>query len=76
MNYTRYADDITFSTDAASFHTSIVEGYDDWLRVVELGKGLRKVIAEANFSINFKIFDRDFSIDFFFFDREIPIKIF
>ncbi len=52
--YTRYADDITFSTDAASFHTSIVEGYDDWLRVVELGKGLRKVIAEANFSINFK----------------------
>jgi RNA-directed DNA polymerase len=51
--YTRYADDITFSTNQDSFPKSIVEGYDDVLHQVELGKGLVKAIVDNKFEINY-----------------------
>jgi RNA-directed DNA polymerase len=50
--YTRYADDMTFSTNHDFFPTTIVERYDDVLRHVELGKGLTKAIQDNNFAIN------------------------
>jgi RNA-directed DNA polymerase len=48
--YSRYADDITLSTDKALFETSVVK--NGFSEPVELGDALLKVIASNSFKVN------------------------
>lgn len=48
--YTRYADDLTFSTDSNAFHTSVAS-YSE-VGKLELGSGLKDIIKDNSFRIN------------------------
>jgi hypothetical protein len=50
--YTRYADDITISTDQKAFPIQIVSGSDAAYNASELGHELKKVIERNKFTIN------------------------
>ena len=49
--YTRYADDITISTNMKSFPSSIVEYFDE-LPQIQLSEGIRNIIKENGFNVN------------------------
>jgi len=49
--YSRYADDITFSTNRRSFPQSIIRRSEDALARLELGKDLNDIILNAGFSL-------------------------
>jgi RNA-directed DNA polymerase len=51
-SYSRYADDITFSTKGAAFAGGVVESFDAYGTTVVLGSELTSVIAKHQFSVN------------------------
>ncbi|WP_068324076.1 retron Ec67 family RNA-directed DNA polymerase/endonuclease [Polynucleobacter yangtzensis] len=52
LTYTRYADDLTFSTNAQSFPESIAVSSADSLHSWMVGKGLNELIERSGFRVN------------------------
>ena len=51
-SYSRYADDLTFSTNKKTFPVKVARAVGDELNQWQVGNNLRKIIAKAGFTIN------------------------